>query len=426
MEKKKIDILLGLQWGDEGKGKIVDVVTPKYDVVARFQGGPNAGHSLEFNGIRHVLHIIPSGIFHKEKINIIGNGVVIDPVTFEEEINALIAMGLTPTDNLFVSKKAHLILPTHKLLDAAYEAQKGDMKIGSTLKGIGPTYTDKTARTGLRVCDLLSPKFLEKYKQIQNQHLQILDSLNFDYKQKLSELEQKWMDSLAMLKSFTFIDSEYEMYDYLQGGKSVLAEGAQGTMLDLEFGAYPFVTSSNTIAAGAFTGLGLDPHFAGKVIGIVKAYCTRVGSGPFPTELFDTTGETLRKQGNEYGATTGRPRRCGWLDLVALKYALMINGVTDIALTKADVMSNFETINICTAYKVNGELTTKMPTDNDAEIEPVYTPLKGWMQDISQCKSYEELPQTFKDYIRFIEEETHTPISIVSVGPDRDATIFRG
>lgn len=425
MEKKKIDILLGLQWGDEGKGKIVDVVTPKYDVVARFQGGPNAGHSLEFNGIRHVLHIIPSGIFHKEKINIIGNGVVIDPVTFEEEINALIAMGLTPTDNLFVSKKAHLILPTHKLLDAAYEAQKGDMKIGSTLKGIGPTYTDKTARTGLRVCDLLSPKFLEKHKQIQNQHLQILDSLNFDYKQKLSELEQKWMDSLAMLKSFTFIDSEYEMYDYLQGGKSVLAEGAQGTMLDLEFGAYPFVTSSNTIAAGAFTGLGLDPHFAGKVIGIVKAYCTRVGSGPFPTELFDTTGETLRKQGNEYGATTGRPRRCGWLDLVALKYALMINGVTDIALTKADVMSNFETINICTAYKVNGELTTKMPTDNDAEIEPVYTPLKGWMQDISQCKSYEELPQTFKDYIRFIEEETHTPISIVSVGPDRDATIFR-
>lgn len=425
MEKQKIDILLGLQWGDEGKGKIVDVVTPKYDVVARFQGGPNAGHSLEFNGIRHVLHIIPSGIFHKEKINIIGNGVVIDPVTFEEEINALVAMGLTPTDNLFVSKKAHLILPTHKLLDAAYEAQKGDMKIGSTLKGIGPTYTDKTARTGLRVCDLLSPNFLEKYRQIQTQHLQILDSLNFDYKQKLSELEQKWMDSLAMLKSFTFIDSEYEMYDYLQGGKSVLAEGAQGTMLDLEFGAYPFVTSSNTIAAGAFTGLGLDPHFAGKVIGIVKAYCTRVGSGPFPTELFDTTGETLRKQGNEYGATTGRPRRCGWLDLVALKYALMINGVTDIALTKADVMDNFETINICTAYKVNGELTTRMPTDNDAQIEPVYTPLKGWMQDISQCKTYEELPQTFKDYIRFIEEETHTPISIVSVGPDRDATIFR-
>ncbi|MBR4917781.1 MAG: adenylosuccinate synthase [Bacteroidales bacterium] len=425
MEKQKIDILLGLQWGDEGKGKIVDVVTPKYDVVARFQGGPNAGHSLEFNGIRHVLHIIPSGIFHKEKTNIIGNGVVIDPITFEEEINALVNMGLTPTDNLFVSKKAHLILPTHRLLDAAYESQKGDKKIGSTLKGIGPTYTDKTARTGLRVCDLISPNFAEKYSQAITQHLKILDGLGFDYKTTLPELEHKWRASLTTLKSFTFIDSEYEMYDYLQSGKSVLAEGAQGTMLDLEFGAYPFVTSSNTIAAGAFTGLGLDPHLAGKVIGIVKAYCTRVGSGPFPTELFDATGEQLRKQGNEYGATTGRPRRCGWLDLVALKYALMINGVTDIALTKADVMDNFETINICTAYKVNGELTSRMPTETDAVIEPVYTPLKGWMQDISTCKTYEELPQTFKDYIRFIEEETHVKVSIVSVGPDRDATIFR-
>jgi len=425
MEKQKIDILLGLQWGDEGKGKIVDVVTPKYDVVARFQGGPNAGHSLEFNGIRHVLHIIPSGIFHKEKTNIIGNGVVIDPITFEEEINALKNLGLTPTDNLFVSKKAHLILPTHRLLDAAYESQKGDQKIGSTLKGIGPTYTDKTARTGLRVCDLISPNFAEKYSQAITQHLKILNGLGFDYKTILPELEHKWRASLDTLKSFTFIDSEYEMYDYLQSGKSVLAEGAQGTMLDLEFGAYPFVTSSNTIAAGAFTGLGLDPHLAGKVIGIVKAYCTRVGSGPFPTELFDAIGEQLRKQGNEYGATTGRPRRCGWLDLVALKYALMINGVTDIALTKADVMDNFETINICTAYKVNGELTTRMPTETDVDIEPVYTPLKGWMQDISSCKTYDELPQTFKDYIRFIEEETHVKISIVSVGPDRDATIFR-
>jgi len=425
MEKNKIDILLGLQWGDEGKGKIVDVVTPDYDVVARFQGGPNAGHSLEFNGIRHVLHIIPSGIFHKEKKNIIGNGVVIDPITFEEEIQALEAMGLTPKENLFVSKKAHLILPTHKLLDAAYEAQKGDMKIGSTLKGIGPTYTDKTARSGLRVCDILSSKFNEKYNQAVAHHKVILDSLKFDYSQKLPDLESKWMDSLATLKSFTFIDSEYELYDDLQKGKTVLAEGAQGTMLDLEFGAYPFVTSSNTIAAGAFTGLGLDPHFAGKVIGIVKAYCTRVGSGPFPTELFDATGEQLRKQGNEYGATTGRPRRCGWLDLVALKYALMINGVTDIALTKADVMSNFETINICTAYKVNGQLTTQQPTDFDAKVEPVYTPLKGWMKDISQCKNYEELPVEFKEYIRFIEEETRTKVSIISVGPDRAATIFR-
>lgn len=421
----KIDILLGLQWGDEGKGKVVDVVTPKYDVVARFQGGPNAGHSLEFNGIRHVLHIIPSGIFHRNKINIIGNGVVIDPITFEEEIKALEAMGLTPTDNLFISKKAHLILPTHKLLDKAYEIHKGNSKIGSTLKGIGPTYTDKTARTGMRVCDITSPKFQEKYDKLSAQHKDILDQYHFDYSDILPEMEQKWMASLPTLKAFQSIDSEYVLHNYIQQGKSVLAEGAQGTLLDLEFGAYPFVTSSNTIAAGAFTGLGLDPHFAGKVIGIVKAYCTRVGSGPFPTELFDATGEQLRKQGNEFGATTGRPRRCGWLDLVALKYALMINGVTDIALTKADVMSNFDTINICTAYRINGEVTTQMPTDTEVEIEPIYTPLKGWNTDISQCKTYDDFPQTFKEYIQYIEDETGVKVSIVSVGPDRDATIFR-
>ncbi len=422
----KIDILLGLQWGDEGKGKIVDVLTSKYDVIARFQGGPNAGHSLEFNGIRHVLHIIPSGIFHKEKMNIIGNGVVIDPIIFEEEIEALIKMGLTPTDNLCISKKAHLIMPTHKLLDAAYEAKKGNQKIGSTLKGIGPTYTDKTARTGLRICDLLSPHFEEKYQHLLNEHKDILDQYHFDYSTLLPELDAKWKASLATLRKFQFIDSEYVLYESLQQKKSVLAEGAQGTLLDLEFGAYPFVTSSNTIAAGAFTGLGLDPHFAGRVFGVVKAYCTRVGSGPFPTELFDKTGEQLREQGFEYGATTGRPRRCGWLDLVALKYAIMINGVTDIALTKADVMSNFDTINICTAYRVDGELTTRMPSASDANIEPVYTTLPGWKEDIGQCKTYEELPQVFKDYIRFIEEETNTKISIVSVGPDRDATIFRG
>ncbi len=421
----KIDILLGLQWGDEGKGKIVDVVTPKYDVVARFQGGPNAGHSLEFNGIRHVLHIIPSGIFHKDKVNIIGNGVVIDPIIFEEEINALVDLGLKPTDNLFISKKAHLILPTHKLLDAAYESKKGDQKIGSTLKGIGPTYTDKTARTGLRVCDILSPNFMDKYHQALEAHKEILNQYHFDYSTLLPELDSKWIAALNTLKQFTFIDSEYSLYDYVQQEKSILAEGAQGTLLDVEFGAYPFVTSSNTIAAGAFTGLGMDPHYAGKVIGIVKAYCTRVGSGPFPTELFDATGELLRKQGNEYGATTGRPRRCGWLDLVALKYAIMINGVTDIALTKADVMDNFDSINICTAYKVDGETTSRMPSRSDAVIEPIYTTLKGWNTDISQCKSFDELPQTFKDYIRFIEEETHTKVSIVSVGPDRDATIFR-
>lgn len=420
-----IDLLLGLQWGDEGKGKIVDVLTPKYDIIARFQGGPNAGHSLEFNGIRHVLHIIPSGIFHKDKINIIGNGVVIDPVIFEEEIQALVKMGLTPTDNLYISKKAHLILPTHKLLDAAYEAKKGNLKIGSTLKGIGPTYTDKTARTGLRVCDILSPDFKNRYQQLIRQHIDILDQYHFDYRQQLPEMEEKWLQAIQTLRQFTFIDSEYVLYDDLQNGKSVLAEGAQGTLLDLDFGAYPFVTSSNTIAAGAFSGLGLAPRFVGKVVGIVKAYCTRVGSGPFPTELFDNTGEQLRRQGNEFGATTGRPRRCGWLDLVALKYALMINGVTDIALTKADVMSNFDTINICTAYRVNGQITSQMPTESDAVIEPVYTPLKGWNHDISNCKSYEELPAAFKEYIHFIETNTKVPVSIISVGPDRDATIFR-
>ncbi|MBO7647310.1 MAG: adenylosuccinate synthase [Bacteroidales bacterium] len=421
----KIDILLGLQWGDEGKGKIVDVVTPDYDVVARFQGGPNAGHSLEFNGIRHVLHIIPSGIFHKEKTNIIGNGVVIDPITFEEEIQALVKMGLTPTDNLLISKKAHLIMPTHRLLDAAQEAKKGAGKIGSTLKGIGPTYTDKTARSGLRVCDLYSANFEEKYQHLLSQHKEQLRQYHYDFSETLPELETRWKQSLATLRQFQAIDSEYVLYEYLQEGRRVLAEGAQGTLLDLEFGAYPFVTSSNTIAAGAFTGLGLDPHFAGKVIGIVKAYCTRVGSGPFPTELFDETGERLRTIGNEFGATTGRPRRCGWLDLIALKYALMINGVTDIALTKADVMSDFDTINVCTAYKVNGELTTRMPTENDVTIEPVYTALPGWKEDISHCQSYDELPQTFKDYIRYIEEFTGVKVSLVSVGPDRKATIFR-
>jgi len=421
----KMDILLGLQWGDEGKGKIVDVLTPKYDVIARFQGGPNAGHSLEFNGLRHVLHIIPSGIFHKSKVNIIGNGVVIDPIIFEEEINALINMGLTPTDNLYISRKAHLILPTHKLLDAAQEAYKGNMKIGSTLKGIGPTYTDKTARSGLRVCDLESPDFEAKYQQKIQEHIEMLKHYHFDYEEKLKELDAQWRKSLATIRKFTFIDSEYVVHEYLTKEKTVLAEGAQGTLLDVEFGAYPFVTSSNTIAAGAFTGLGLAPHYAGRVFGIVKAYCTRVGSGPFPTELFDETGEFLRKEGNEYGATTGRPRRCGWLDLVALRYALMINGVTDIALTKADVLSKLDEIKVCTAYRVNGELTDRMPSANDVTIEPVYTTVPGWKEDISGCKTYEELPQTFKDYIQFIEDKTNTKVSIISVSPDREATIFR-
>lgn len=421
----KIDILLGLQWGDEGKGKVVDVMTPRYDVIARFQGGPNAGHSLEFNGIKHVLHIIPSGIFHREKINIIGNGVVIDPAIFEEEINALVKMGLDPTSNLLISKKAHLILPTHKLLDAAQEAKKGKNKIGSTLKGIGPTYTDKTARHGMRVVDILAPDFTERYNALTTSHKEMLKMYDFDYSEVLPKMELNFLNALNTLKKFKFIDNEYELNDYLHNEKSVLAEGAQGTLLDLEFGSYPFVTSSNTIAAGAFAGLGLAPSHIGKVIGIVKAYCTRVGSGPFPTELFDETGETLRKQGNEFGATTGRPRRCGWLDLVALKYAIMINGVNEIALTKADVMSNFETINICTAYKVNGEITSRFPTDSNTVIEPVLTPFKGWQQDISNIKTYDELPVEFKMYIQYIEKETGAKVSIVSVGPDREATIFR-
>ncbi|MDY6326317.1 MAG: adenylosuccinate synthase [Bacteroidales bacterium] len=420
-----IDILLGMQWGDEGKGKVVDVLTPAYDVVARFQGGPNAGHSLEFNGKRHVLHIIPSGIFHEDKANIIGNGVVIDPAVFEDEILELEKMGLAPAKNLFISRRAHLILPTHKLLDAAQESRKGEGKIGSTLKGIGPAYTDKTARAGLRVCDLETPDFEERLNERMEEHKAVLDSYGFEYGDVLPNMVEKWLKSLGTLRKFKFIDAEYELSNYLKEGKTVLAEGAQGTLLDLEFGAYPFVTSSNTVAAGAFSGLGLAPCLTGRVFGIVKAYCTRVGSGPFPTELFDETGDYLRKTGNEYGATTGRPRRCGWLDLVALKYAVMINGVTDIALTKADVLSGMPEIKVCTAYKVNGTMTDRIPADNKAVVEPVYTSLRGWQEDISKCREYDELPQTFKDYIRFVETETGARVSIVSVSPDRNATIFR-
>lgn len=420
-----LDILLGLQWGDEGKGKVVDVLTPDYHVIARFQGGPNAGHTLEFNGLKHVLHIIPSGIFHSEKINIIGNGVVIDPVIFKKEIEELIEMGANPVSNLLISKKAHLILPTHKLLDAAFETKKGDQKIGSTLKGIGPTYTDKTARVGMRVLDLLSPDFQTKFSKLINNHKDQLDKLGFDYSDRLPEMEKEWIESIETLKQFTCIDSEYEVNQYLKEGKTVLAEGAQGTLLDVDFGSYPFVTSSNTVAAGAFTGLGVAPCKSGKVIGIVKAYCTRVGSGPFPTELFDETGEKLRKQGFEFGATTGRPRRCGWLDLVALKYSVMINGVTEIVLTKADVMNNFDTIQVCTAYKINGEITDRFPAETDAPIEPIYKKFKGWNSNITNIKSFENLPDTFKTYIEFIEKETGVRISIVSTGPDRSETIFR-
>lgn len=421
----KLDILLGLQWGDEGKGKVVDVLTPEYDVIARFQGGPNAGHTLEFNDIKHVLHIIPSGIFHQDKINIIGNGVVIDPVIFEDEVLGLEKMGMMPKKNLQISKKAHLIMPTHKLLDAALEAKKGAQKIGSTLKGIGPTYTDKIARNGLRVGDVISPDFENKFNTLLENHKYLLDKYNFDYSEMLPEMVEKWLKSLDTLRQFQLIDSEYELNDLLNNGKTILAEGAQGTLLDIDFGSYPFVTSSNTVAAGAFTGLGLAPARVGRVIGIVKAYCTRVGAGPFPTELFDATGELLQKNGHEFGATTGRARRCGWLDLVALKYSVMVNGVTEIVLTKADVMSDFDTIKVCTAYKVDGVETKRVPADTSVKIEPILTSFKGWKQDISQCKTYEELPQELKDYIQFIESEVGAKISIVSVGPDRNATIVR-
>lgn len=419
----KIDILLGLQWGDEGKGKVVDVLTPHYDVIARFQGGSNAGHSLEFNGVKHVLHLIPSGIFHKDKINIIGNGVVIDPLGFQNEIQNLISLGLTPKDNLFISRKAHLILPTHLLLDKFLEEKKGKLKIGSTLKGIGPAYTDKSGRNGLRVGDLSSTDFDKKYADLIASHKELLLKYGFDFSDTLPELETNWLNSLNTIKQFKFIDSEYLINEYLDNNKTVLAEGAQGTLLDVDFGAYPFVTSSNTIAAGAFTGLGIAPARVGNVIGIVKAYCTRVGSGPFPTELFDSSGEKLRKNGFEFGSTTGRPRRCGWLDLVALKYAIMLNGITEIVLTKADVLSDFESINICTGYKIDGKIVQKVPFDNEAVIEPVYVTMKGWMKDISKLKSYDEFPPELKNYLKFIEEETNVKISIVSVGSDRLATI---
>ena len=424
-ESMKIDILLGLQWGDEGKGKVVDLLTPSYDIIARFQGGANAGHSLEFNGIKHVLHLIPSGIFHPEKINIIGNGVVLDPVIFREEIEDLVKMGVHPTENLFLSNKANLILPTHRLLDAALESRKGSKKIGSTLKGIGPAYTDKTGRNGLRIGDIFTSGFEERYRDLKETHLSLLNHYQYDYKDILPELEQKWFESLSTIRQFRIIESEYLLNDYMKEGKTILAEGAQGTLLDIDFGSYPFVTSSNTVAAGAFTGLGIAPCHTGKVIGIAKAYCTRVGCGPFPTELFDETGEKLREKGFEFGATTGRPRRCGWLDLVALKYTIMLNGVTDIVLTKADVLSGFESVKVCTSYKIDGNITDKFPFDIHAEIEPVYTTLPGWHEDISGIKNYDELPETFKQYIRFIEKETGVKVSIISVSPDRTGSIYR-
>ncbi|MBR1940261.1 MAG: adenylosuccinate synthase [Bacteroidaceae bacterium] len=418
----KADILLGLQWGDEGKGKVVDVLTPNYDVVARFQGGPNAGHTLEFEGQKYVLRSIPSGIFQGDKVNIIGNGVVLDPALFKEEAEALAASGHNLRKRLVISKKAHLILPTHRLLDAAYEAAKGKSKVGTTGKGIGPTYTDKISRNGLRVGDLLKD-FDQKYAAAKARHEQILKSLDFAY--DLAEAEKKWLEGIEYLKQFQLVDSEHLVNNLLKDGKSILCEGAQGTMLDVDFGSYPFVTSSSTVCAGACTGLGIAPNKIGDVYGIFKAYCTRVGAGPFPTELFDEVGAKIRALGHEYGAVTGRERRCGWIDLVALKYAIMVDGVTKLIMMKSDVLDDFETIKACVAYKVNGEEIDYFPFDINEGIEPVYVELPGWKTDLTKMKSEDEFPEEFNAYLSFLENELEVPIKIVSVGPDREQTIVR-
>ena len=422
MNKGKADVLLGLQWGDEGKGKIVDVLTPHYDVVARFQGGPNAGHTLEFEGQKYVLRSIPSGIFQGGKVNIVGNGVVLAPDLFMDEAKDLEKSGHPLHERLHISRKAHLIMPTHRLLDAAYEAQKGKGKVGTTGKGIGPTYTDKVSRTGLRVGDIFD-RFDEKYAAHKARHEAILKSLNFtDY--DLTEVEKKWMEGIEYLKQFQIVDSEHEVNHLLREGKSILCEGAQGTMLDIDFGSYPFVTSSN-ICAGACTGLGLGPNKIGDVFGIMKAYCTRVGAGPFPTELFDETGTKIRDLGHEYGAVTGRERRCGWIDLVALRYAIMVNGVTKLIMMKSDVLDTFPTIKACVAYRVNGLETRDFPFSVEEGIEPVYQELPGWQTDMTKMTEEAQFPQAFKDYIAFLEAQLETPICIVSIGPDRNQTIIR-
>jgi adenylosuccinate synthase len=422
MNQGKVDVLLGLQWGDEGKGKVVDVLTPQYDVVARFQGGPNAGHTLEFEGQKYVLRSIPSGIFQGGKVNIIGNGVVLAPDLFMEEAMALEASGHALKERLHISKKAHLIMPTHRVLDAAYEAQKGKDKVGTTGKGIGPTYTDKVSRNGLRVGDILD-NFEAKYAAHKARHEAILKSLNFEY--DITEVEQKWLKGIEYLRQFHLVDSEHEINKALRAGKSILCEGAQGTMLDVDFGSYPFVTSSNTICAGACTGLGIGPNKIGEVFGIMKAYCTRVGAGPFPTELFDETGKRIRDLGHEYGAVTGRERRCGWIDLVALRYSIMVNGVTQLIMMKSDVLDGFDTIKACTAYKVHGELTRDFPYDIESGIEPVYETLPGWKTDMTQFTSEDQFPEAFRNYIKFLEAELETPIKIISIGPDRAQTIVR-
>lgn len=419
----KVDVLLGLQWGDEGKGKIVDVLTPEYEIVARFQGGPNAGHTLEFEGEKYVLRSVPSGIFQGDKINIIGNGVVLDPALFKGEIESLEKSGHDLTKRLLISKKAHLILPTHRLLDACYEAAKGDSKIGTTGKGIGPTYTEKVGRGGLRVGDLLHD-FDKKYQAVKERHINILKQYNFDAKD-LPAIEKEWMEGVQKLKEFKFVDSEYLLNKAIEADKKILAEGAQGTMLDIDFGSYPFVTSSNTISSGACIGLGIAPQKIGEVYGIFKAYCTRVGSGPFPTELFDETGDQLRKLGFEFGSVTGRPRRCGWIDLVALRYAIMINGVTQLIMMKSDVLDTFDSIKACVAYTVNGPEITEFPFEVEEGLKPIYKELPGWKTDMTKMQKESEFPKEFSDYVAFLEKELKVKISIVSLGPDRDQTIIR-
>ena len=421
-----VDLLLGLQWGDEGKGKIVDVLTSKYDIIARFQGGPNAGHTLEFDGIKHVLRTIPSGIFHKNAKNIIGNGVVIDPVVFHKEIEGLEKFNLDITSKLFISRKAHLILPTHRLLDAASEASKGKAKIGSTLKGIGPTYMDKTGRNGIRVGDIELEDFKLRYRALADKHESMIAFYDVDLQYNLQEMEEEFFASIEELKKLTFIDSEEYLNKSLKEGKSILAEGAQGSLLDVDFGTYPFVTSSNTTAAGACTGLGIAPNRVKEVYGIFKAYTTRVGSGPFPTELFDEVGAAMAKIGNEFGSVTGRARRCGWLDLVALKYAVQVNGVTELYMMKGDVLSGFDTLKVCTAYKYKGKEISHLPYNIEPEnVEPVYTEIKGWQADLTKMTSYDELPKELKEYIDFIEKEVEVPIKVISVGPDRKQTILK-
>lgn len=422
----KVDVLLGLQWGDEGKGKVVDVLTPRYDVVARFQGGPNAGHTLEFDGKKYVLRSIPSGVFQNDKMNLIGNGVVLDPVLFMEEAEALCQGGIDLKHSLKLSRKAHLILPTHRLLDAANEQAKGAAKIGTTGKGIGPTYTDKTSRNGIRLGDI-TENFSEKYTAARNRHLTRLAALGATPdSEQLAQLEERWMKAVEYLKEYEIVDGEFAVNDALAQGKSVLCEGAQGTMLDVDFGSYPFVTSSNTVCAGACTGLGIAPNKIGDVFGIFKAYCTRVGSGPFPTELFDETGKLIRDLGHEYGAVTGRERRCGWVDLVALRYAVMLNGVTKLIMMKSDVLDGFDTIKACVAYDIDGKQTRDFPYDiENRQLKPVYTELPGWKTDMTAMQSADEFPENFKAYIEFLEKELNVPIAIVSIGPDRKQTIVR-